>query len=45
MYGNMHKKEGEQTSNTEIKTKLKDLSERQENLHGVTMKIVKGDNK
>jgi hypothetical protein len=45
MYGNMHKKEGEQTANTEIKGKLKDLSERQENLHTVTMKIVKGDNK
>jgi len=45
LYGNMHKQEGEQTNNGELKGKLKDLSERQEKLFDVTMKIVKGDNK
>ncbi len=46
LYGNEYvAKEGEQTSDATLKGKLKDLSERQEKLFDVTMKIVKGENK
>jgi len=46
MYGDEYvAKEGEQTKDGELKGKLRDLSDRQDKLFDVTMKIVKGDNK